>query len=157
MFAALMYASKVIMEAFPNIHLLGMLTMTLAVVYRKKALIPIYLYVFIQGLFSGFSPWWVPYLYIWTLLWGITVLLPKNMHPAVAIPVYSVVCGMHGFLFGILYSPAQALMYGLSVPEWISWIAVGIPYDMIHGISNLVMGTLVFPLSRLIIKLEEKI
>lgn len=157
MFAALMYASKVIMEAFPNIHLLGMLTMTLAVVYRKKALIPLYLYVFIQGLFSGFSPWWVPYLYIWTLLWGITVLLPKNMHPAVAIPVYSVVCGMHGFLFGILYSPAQALMYGLSVPEWISWIAVGIPYDMIHGISNLVMGTLVFPLSRLIIKLEEKI
>lgn len=157
MFAALMYASKVIMEAFPNIHLLGMLTMVLAVVYRKKALIPLYLYVFIQGLFSGFSPWWVPYLYIWTLLWGITVLLPKNMHPAVAIPVYSVVCGMHGFLFGILYSPAQALMYGLSVPEWISWIAVGIPYDMIHGISNLVMGTLVFPLSRLIIKLEEKI
>ena len=38
MFAALMFCSKIIMEALPNIHLLGMLTMLMTVVFRKKAL-----------------------------------------------------------------------------------------------------------------------
>ena len=35
MLAALMYASKMIMEAFPNIHLLGVFVIALTVVYRK--------------------------------------------------------------------------------------------------------------------------
>ena len=48
---SLMYASKIIMEALPNIHLLGMLTMAYTLVYRKKALYPIYLYVFFLSLF----------------------------------------------------------------------------------------------------------
>ena len=59
---SLMYATKVIMEALPNIHLLGVFTIAFTVVYRKKALYIIYLYVLINGLFGGFSTWWVPYL-----------------------------------------------------------------------------------------------
>ena len=38
MLGALMYASKVIMELAPNIHLLGVFTVAFTVVYRKKAL-----------------------------------------------------------------------------------------------------------------------
>ena len=53
------------MELLPNIHLLGMLTMVYTIVFRIKALIPIYVYVFLNGIFAGFSPWWIPYLYIW--------------------------------------------------------------------------------------------
>ena len=37
----IMFLSKILLEWAPNIHLLGMLTMTYTVVYRKKALIPI--------------------------------------------------------------------------------------------------------------------
>ena len=51
----IMFLSKILLEWAPNIHLLGMLTMTYTVVYRKKALIPIYIYVFLNGLYSGFS------------------------------------------------------------------------------------------------------
>ena len=65
---AIMYASKMIMEVFPNVHLLGVFTVAITVVYRKKALYPIYIYVFLNGLFSGFSTWWIPYLYMWTVL-----------------------------------------------------------------------------------------
>ena len=72
MLGTIMFVSKIVMEALPNIHLLGTLTMTYTVVYRKKALIPLYVYVFLNGLYAGFSLWWVPYLYIWTILWGIT-------------------------------------------------------------------------------------
>ena len=117
MFAALMFTSKIIMEAFPNIHLLGMLVMLMTVVFRKKALIPLYLYVIVQGIYAGFAYWWIPYTYVWTVLWGITMLLPKNMKPAVAAVVYPVVCGLFGLLFGVLYAPAQALMFGFTFKQ----------------------------------------
>ena len=59
---ALMYATKIIMEILPNVHLLGVFIVAITAVYRKKALYPIYIYVFINGLFSGFAMWWIPYL-----------------------------------------------------------------------------------------------
>ena len=38
MLGAVMYASKIIMEFAPNIHLLGVFTIAITIVYRKKAL-----------------------------------------------------------------------------------------------------------------------
>lgn len=40
MLGALMYASKMIMEVAPNVHLLGVFTIAFTVVYRKKHCIP---------------------------------------------------------------------------------------------------------------------
>ena len=57
MLGALMYASKMLMELFPNIHLLGTFIIALTLVYRKKALYPIYTFVLITGLFGGFATW----------------------------------------------------------------------------------------------------
>ena len=45
MLGTIMFCSKIIMEVLPNIHLLGMFTMVFTVAFRKKALIPIYVYV----------------------------------------------------------------------------------------------------------------
>ncbi|MBQ7390258.1 MAG: hypothetical protein IJW02_04010 [Clostridia bacterium] len=157
MLSAVMFASKVIMEALPNIHLLGMLTVTYTVVYRKKALIPIYVYVMLNGLFAGFNFWWIPYTYIWTILWGVTMILPRRMPKRVAYVVYSVVCAIHGFLYGVLYAPAQALMFGLNFEQTVAWIISGIPFDLIHGFSNLGLGLLVVPLAELLSKLSRKI
>ena len=66
MFGVLMLTSKILMEAVPNVHLLGMFTMLLTVVYRRRALYPIYVYVLLNGVYAGFASWWLPYLYIWT-------------------------------------------------------------------------------------------
>ena len=145
MLGSLMFASKMVMEALPNIHLLGVFTVAFTIVYRKKALYPIYIYVFLNGLFSGFNTWWFPYLYIWTILWGITMLLPKNLSKSKAALAYTVVCTLHGFLFGILYAPAQALFFGLDFKGMLAWIATGAPFDMIHGISNLLCSLLIMP------------
>ena len=49
MFGVLMLTSKIVMEAVPNVHLLGMFTMLLTVVYRRRALYPIYVYVLLNG------------------------------------------------------------------------------------------------------------
>lgn len=146
MLGAVMYASKVILEFAPNIHLLGVFTVSFTVVYRKKALYPIYIYVFLNGMFSGFSAWWVPYLYLWTVLWGIVMLLPKRMPRLIQPIVYMTVCALHGFLFGTLYAPAQALMFGLSLEGMLAWIAAGLPWDILHGISNFFCGILIMPI-----------
>ncbi len=148
MFGALMFVSKIIMEALPNIHLLGMFTMMLTVVFRTKALIPIYIYVFMNGVFAGFSVWWIPYLYIWTMLWGITMLIPKSISPKVAFFVYPIICGLHGLLFGVLYAPAQAIMFGMSFKQMLVWISTGLIFDIAHCVGNLVAGFLVLPLSQ---------
>ncbi|MBR4287952.1 MAG: hypothetical protein IKT50_00780 [Clostridia bacterium] len=155
MLGALMYASKIIMEVLPNIHLLGTLICAITAVYRLKALYPIYIFVFITGLYGGFSPWWIPYLYVWTVLWGAVMLLPKNMPKKIAPFVYMAVCALHGFLFGVIYSPAQALLFGLDFKGMLAWIASGLPFDMIHGISNLFVGILICPLIALLRKAEK--
>ena len=105
MLGAFMYASKMLMELAPNIHLLGVLTTAYTVVYRKKALYPIYTYVILNGMLCGFATWWIPYLYIWTVLWGAVMLLPKKLPKKLCPIVYMSVCAMHGFLFGTLYAP----------------------------------------------------
>jgi len=140
MLGALMYASKVIMEIAPNVHLLGVFTIAITVVYRKKALFPVYIYVMLNGLLSGFATWWIPYLYLWAVLWGVTMLIPKNIPKAVKPIVYMIVNACHGFLFGTLYDPAQALLFGLSFDGMIAWIIAGLPWDFIHGVSNFFVG-----------------
>ena len=157
MFAALMFVSKIIMELLPNIHLLGMFVITLTVVFRVKALIPIYLYVFLNGLYSGFSMWWIPYLYIWTVLWALAMLIPKNIPKKVAAFVYPALCALYGLAYGTLYAPAQALMYGFDFEQTLAWIVVGLPYDVIHCIGNLCAGLLVLPLSELTKKLMKRV
>lgn len=156
MLGVIMFISKILMEALPNIHLIGMLTMVCTIVYRKKALIPIYVYVFLNGFYSGFSPWWVPYLYIWTILWGVTMLLPKNMKPKVAVPVYAITCGLHGLLFGTLYAPAQALMYGLNFDAMIAWIIAGLPFDAMHSIGDFAAGLFIVPVATALKSFDKK-
>ena len=156
MLGAVMFASKMLMEILPNIHLLGTFIVAITVVYRKKALYPIYIYVLLNGIFAGFAMWWIPYLYIWTILWAAVMILPKNMPKKIAPIVYAIVCALHGFGFGVLYAPAQALMFGLNFDATLTWIAAGLPFDIIHGISNLCCGILIVPLIKLL-KNSEKI
>ena len=155
MLGSIMFVSQIIMEALPNIHLLGMLTMAYTLVYRKRALIPIYVYTMLNGLFGGFNVWWVPYLYIWTVLWGVTMLLPTSMPKWAKYTVYPVICSLHGFAFGILYAPAQALFFGLDFKAAVAWVVAGAPFDIIHGVSNFVVGFAIIPVSELIKKLSK--
>ncbi len=147
MLGAVMYASKIIMEFAPNIHLLGVFTIAITIVYRKKALYPIYIFVLLNGMFSGFATWWLPYLYMWTILWGATMLLPRKMPKKVQPLVYMTLCAMHGFLFGTLYAPVQAIIYGFSLKATFGWIVAGLPWDFVHGVSNFFCGILIMPIA----------
>ena len=143
---AMMYVSDLMMEALPNIHLLGVFIVASTVVYRWKALYPIYVYVFLYGITMGFGIWWVPYLYVWTVLWGMTMLLPKKMPKWLAPVVYCIVSALHGIMFGTIYAPAQALLMGFSFEQMLAWIGAGFYFDVTHAIGNMCLGVLIVPL-----------
>ena len=156
MFGAIIYAQKAVLASLPNIHLTAVLIIALTVVYRVKALYPICIYVLLEGLFGGFSAFWVSYIYIWTILWGVAMLLPKNLpEKKYGSVVYMIVCSLHGFLYGTLCAPASALILGLSFEEMLAWIVSGFSFDIIHGISNFCLGILIVPIIRLLRKLER--
>lgn len=157
LFGALMYASKMLMEVLPNIHLLGVFIIALTVVYRVKALYPIYIYVFINGIFAGFATWWVPYLYVWAVLWAAAMLVPGNIPKKIAPIIYMCLCALHGFLFGVLYAPAQALLFGLDFKGMIAWIVAGLPFDFTHGVSNFFCGALIAPMISVLKKSEKQL
>lgn len=156
MFSSMMFISKIVMEFLPNFHLLGMFVMLLTIVYRQKALVPIYIYVILNGVYAGFNMWWVPYTYVWMVLWGVTMLLPKNMSKKAKMIVYPTVCALHGLSFGILYAPAQALMFSFGFEQTVAWVVSGLPFDLLHCVGNLLSGLLIYPLSLVLIKLNKK-
>ncbi len=156
MLGTLMFVSKLVLEALPNIHMLGVLTMVYTLVYRAKALIPIYVFVLLTGIYAGFNLWWIPHLYLWAVLWGITMLLPQNMSSKRKIAVYPIVCALHGLFYGALYAPAQAIMFGLCFRQMLAWIVAGLPWDLIHATGNFLIGVLIYPLSALLLQIRSK-
>lgn len=155
MLGALLLASKVAFESLPNIHPVTMLIMVYTVVFRYKAIIPIYVFVALSGLFYGFAPWWIAYLYVWAVYWAITLLLPVKMPSKLAMVIYPLLCALFGMLFGTLCAPAHALMYGFGIKGMFAWIASGLSFDAIHALGNLGMGFLVLPLSCVLKKIYK--
>ena len=155
MLGTLLFCGDILMEWAPNIHFVGALIVVYTVVYRSRALIPLFVYVFLNGAYGNFGLWWVPYLYIWLPLWGAAMLLPRHMPKWVSVPVYMGVCGLHGLCYGILYAPFQAIAYGYDWQKMLTWIAIGFPFDVIHAVGNLATGTLIVPLVLLLGRLEK--
>jgi len=142
----------------PSIHLLGLFIAAFTLTYRVRALIPVYVYVFVYGAFYGFASWWVPYLYIWLPLWGGFMLIGVfNLPLKAKIPVYMVLCALHGLSFGILYAPYWAWIFGLNFEGMIAWIVAGVPFDVTHAVSNLAAGALIVPLLELLKKLDAQV
>ena len=52
--------------------------------------------------------------------------------------------------FGILYAPAQALMYGMNFEQTMTWVVVGLPFDILHAVGDFIAGMLILPLSELL-------
>ena len=150
-----MYLSAQI-DIIPNFHPLALFIVSFTVVYRSQALIPIYVYVIIEGLLGGFNTWWYPYLYIWTVLWDMAMLIPKRIPEWLAGALMIVVSGLHGILFGVLYAPFQCyFMYGGDWKLTLTWLAYGFSFDIIQMIGNVASAVLAIPFVRLLSMLSH--
>ena len=146
MLGALTFALTFAMKGLPNIEPVSMFIIAITVVFRFKALYPIYVYVMLEGIYMGFSLWWVPYLWIWAILWGIVMLLPKKMPIWLSPIVYCAVSGLFGLSFGTLWAPFQMVVFNLGFDGAIKWIIAGFPWDVAHAIGNVIIAILTLPM-----------
>ena len=154
-FGTLMFTTKVAMAILPNVHLIGMFIMVFTIVFRAKALVSVYVYVFLEGFVYGFGTWWISYLYVWAVLWGITMLIPRKWPAGVLSVIYPIVCALHGLFFGALCAPVEAIVYKFSLNQLLTYIAMGLRFDVSHAIGNFCFGLLILPLVIVLEKLKK--
>lgn len=148
MLAALMFCAKFALQNIPNVHLGAVLLIVATLRFGVKALYMVFVYIMLEGLFFGFSIWWIPYTYIWAIL--VLAVLPQRKHKSWL--MLSVTGALHGYLFGAMCAIVTAVVGGLHA-GFSFWIS-GIPYDLIHGTSNLILClVLLRPLDKLAQKL----
>lgn len=154
----ILFISKQVLEVLPNVELISSLTMAYTLAYRRRALIPIAVFVLMEGVLWGFSTWWYPYLYLWPLLWAVTMLLPRSMPRKLQVPVYAGTCALFGLAYGSLYAPFQMLVFlGGDLKKTLAWIVAGLPWDLIHALGNLALGLLIVPVAELLRRLEQRL
>ena len=149
MLGALLFCGKILLEFIGNVEIVSALIMVYTLVYRVRALIPIYVYVFLLGIYYGFAPmWWPFHLYIWLVLWGITLLLPRLKSEILQTIIYIAVAALFGLAYGALTAPVAASAFGYTVSQWPLYIAAGLYFDLIHAAGNAAFGILVLPLAK---------
>lgn len=136
--AALLLVSQVGLAFLPNIEVVSLLIILYTLFFRKKTLYIIYIFALLEGLIYGFGIWWFMYLYVWTILWGITTLLKNEKSPI----IWAFISGFFGLLFGTLCSVPYFITGGVSMG--LSWIAAGLMADVIHGVGNFFVALLLF-------------
>lgn len=145
--AALLLIAQVALAPLPNIELVSLLIILYTVVLQKKTLYIIYVFVLLEGLIYGFGMWWFCYLYVWAVLWGITMLFRKEQNPL----FFALISGLFGLFFGTLCSVPYFLTGGIEMGS--AWIVSGLPFDIMHGIGNFAAALLLFrPLKNVLLK-----
>ena len=145
---ALTFAAKYVMSFLPNIEPVSLCVMLFAVVFGKKWVYPVYLYVAMEILFYGISLWNINYLYIWAVLALAAGCMKKMQHPL----GWAILSGAFGLLFGALCGIVDIFIggFGYAAAKWVS----GIPFDIAHCAGNFVIALLLFvPMRRLLEKL----
>ena len=149
---ALTFGAKYVMSFLPNIEPVSLMVMLFAVVFGKKWVYPVYLYVVLEILFYGISLWNINYLYIWAIL-AVAAYFLRNMRSPLG---WAVLSGGFGLAFGALCGIVDVFIggFGYAVSKWIS----GIPFDIAHCAGNFVIALVLFkPLRELMETLYRRI
>ena len=149
---ALVFGLQVALAAIPNGETVTLLFLLFTLYFRYKTLYIIYAFAVIEGLTYGFGIWWIMYLYVWTILWGVVMLLGRQPRPAW---FWAVLAAFYGLCYGLLCALPYWFAGGLSMA--FAWWVAGIPYDIAHCIFNFIIGLTLFkPLDALFAKLQAR-
>lgn len=131
--ASILLIGQVGMSFLPNIEPVSTLVILYTLTYKKHTFYIIYVFVLLEGLLYGFGVWWVSYLYIWSILALITLLLQKTDSAV----FWAIISGAFGLSFGALTAIPYLVSGGLGA-AYAYWIN-GIPYDILHCGGNFVL------------------
>lgn len=150
MLSAMLFTVQVALAAFPNIELVSLFIILYTLVCGRKTVYTIYVFALLEGVLYGFGLWWYGYLYIWTILYLVTCIF-KQVKIA---QFWAIIAGLFGLLFGALYSIPYFILGGIGAG--ISYWIAGIPFDLIHGVSNFIVTLVLFrPLYYVLSKFKE--
>ena len=101
-FASIMFLGQYFFQFIPNVEVVSLFIIVLSIVYERKVLYSITLFIMLMGITYGFGLWILGYIIIWPLLSLITVLLKEYLiGNYLRLSLYS---GGFGFLFGFFYA-----------------------------------------------------
>lgn len=127
---ALMYAGKMALAFLPNIEPVSLLIIVYTLVLGTRALWPMYLYIALEFVTWGISTWSINYLYVWLILFALTMLCRHMTSPL----HWALLSAGFGLFFGLLCAPVYAFVGGWAYA--LSWWISGIPYDLFHCVGN---------------------
>ncbi len=139
LFAAILVVSKEMLAFLPNVEIVTVLLMAYTTVYRFRALAPIYVFVVIEAFLYPSVISTLQYAYVWLILWGLVMLLPRAWQ---RLPVYVAIGTLFGLAFGILTTPVYALYFGLNAAGFWATVVAGFSWDITHAIGNFVTAFL---------------
>lgn len=136
---ATLEVAKFALSFLPNVELVTLLIMLYTLYFGRKIVYVIPVFVLIEGIVWGFGIWWIMYLYLWPLLALITYLFRKTE----SVIFWAVLAGVFGLIFGALCAIPYFFIGGWSTA--VSWWVAGIPHDIIHCVSNVMITLVLFP------------
>lgn len=140
---AILEVAKNVLAFLPNVELVTLLIILYALHFGKLTFFIVPAFVLIEGCIYGFGLWWIMYLYTWPMLAIIAMIFKKQE----SVWFWSILSGAFGLFYGAL-SAIPYLFIGGFHTAFAWWIA-GIPFDIIHCISNFVICLVLFiPLRR---------
>ena len=98
-----------------------------------------FLFLLCQSVIFFFcQPWWINYLYVWSIQALITLLFRKND----SVWFWSILSGIYGITFGALCTIPYFAIGGIS-GAFAYWTS-GLLFDIIHCISNFIVCLVLF-------------
>ena len=145
----LLTAAKFVLSALPNIELVSLLLLCYTYKFGIKALLPAYVFAFLEIIIYGMNLWNIMYLYVWAVL--VLVALPfRKIRRAW---VFGLVSGIFGLLFGVLCSIPYWFAFSPSFA--VSWIISGFTFDLVHGIANFAVALILYiPITKALEKVD---
>lgn len=149
MMTATIEVAKCALSFLPNIELVSFLIILYTLFFGKLIFLAIPVFILLEGCIYGFGLWWIMYLYAWPLLALLTLLFRRQKSPL----FWSVLSALFGLFFGALCAIPYLFVSG---PRGaFAWWAAGIPFDILHCVSNFFICLLLYtPMRRLLEKLR---
>jgi hypothetical protein len=137
---AIIEAGKHALDFLPNVELVTLFFMLFTKHFGKKTYLVAVAFTLIETAIFGIHNWVIMYLYMWPLL--ITVVRLRKHHGEVTHGFCCILAGVFGLFFGALCSIPYWFIGGPSMA--FTWWIAGIPYDIIHCVSNFLICLVLF-------------
>lgn len=145
--SALITSGKLVLSFIPNVEIVTLLfivyTITLG---AKHSLLISIVFVSTEIFLYGFSTWVLVYYIIWPMLILVIRIFYKKFRSEYT---FAAIAGIFGLTFGIYFAIAESFFYGWAygLTYWVR----GIPFDLIHGVSNYIITLVLFkPLTSIV-------